>query len=293
MIMSKLSKLALSLFICSAAVAQTTKPAAGGDKEDAVPPVLETAITALTAEFEAVLKDPAGGTTREKSDYFLKTKDTVDESALLKVLASRINKDVRVDSYIKWQLISIQKGPFSEQNTKPSIQLYRKTPMPPVRPGSGNDGEMVSMLSRVNKDNYTEANQQWQAKLLAHDKTVLPMLGYRDELYGRLVRTNEVIRAGFDDADQRSQRGYEARTFITRLSGDLRSLAAGSKPVEINQMASLVMNYAGKAGNKAYNGIKFDDKSKKAAWETRPTGFDKKAMDKFANDLKDMSKSGF
>ncbi len=282
---------ALALLFCTAAVAQTKSDEKADDS--GVPKVFQTAIAELTAEMEAVIKDPVNGTRRVAGDYFLKSQETVDEATMLKVLSSRLHKDVRVDSYVKWQLLSIVKMPFSDENAKAAITLYRRAPLPPPRPGTGADGEMSSMAARLKQADVESANRQWEERLAAHDKLVGPILSYRDDFYGRLPRTNEAIRAGFVDAEQRGERGYNSRTFVTRLSGDLRSLAAGSKPVEINQLASLALNYANKPGGKSYNGLRYNDKAKKAEWVSASAGFDKKAMEKLATDLKEMTKAGF
>jgi hypothetical protein len=270
-------------------------PAIGNDEQSkkpaGEPEFITKAIEELRAEAEAAVKDPVKATLREKSDYFGKTSESLGEADLIKLLGRRIDRNAAVDAYVKWQLLSLQKGPFSEENAKAAFKLYRSAPAAPARPGTGNDSEMQSMLRQVNKDNYSQANAAWEARLAAHGKIATPIWKYREELYSRLPKAFEVVRAGFDDAEMRMQRGYDPKDFLNRVSGDLRALAAGAKPVEINRMAQLARFYAGREGAQTYNSLEEDKGQIK--WKTGRLRFDKKRMDELAKDLEETAKLGF
>jgi hypothetical protein len=281
--------------------AQATKPATRAERsdksDDDVPPFVASAIKVLTEEIESAIKSPGASKVREKSDYFEKSTQTIEEQALLKILAQRISRDARVDAYVKWQLLSLQKQPFKPENARAATQLYRRTQAPPAMPGTGNDGVMASEIVRVKKDDVPAADTQWRAKIDAHRAVVQPMIEYREDLYSRIPRTFELVRAAFEDAHSRMERGYPSNDFVTRVEADLRSLAAGSKPAEINQMIGLVQKFSGLTGNRFYKGVKLrgGDKPDKdnVIWDTEVPGFDKKRMEKLATDLRDMAKAGF
>ncbi len=260
-------------------------------KKTETPESVVKGIEALAAEMEAVVKDPVAATRRDKADYFTDSTDTVDEAHLIELLSKRHHKHPAVDAYIKWQLLSLQKTPFAEENIKNAIALYRRAYMPPPRPGTGADQEMKSMLRNVNQQNLTEANAAWSKRINANAMVFDPMFAYRDDLYSRLPRTFEVIRAGFEDAEARMQRGYDSKKFVARLCGDLTSVAAGSKPIEIKNMVALTQYYASREGLMYYDSIEATDKEVK--WKTGKPNFNKKKLDQLTKDLTDMANAGF
>lgn len=260
-------------------------------KKSGEPEFVTKAIEALKGEMEEALKDPAKATIRDKSDYFATSSDTLPEEELAKLLGKRHDRNPAVDAYVKWQLLSIQKESFGEKTVAGVFKLYRSAVAAPARPGVGNDGEMQSMLRQVNKDNYTQANAAWESRLSAHNRVVAPIWKYRDELYSRLPKTFEVIRAGFDDAESRMQRGYDVKDIVNRLSGDLRGLAAGAKPAEINRMVQLARFYASREGPQTYDALQEDKGQIK--WKTNKPSFDKKRMEQLAKDLEETAKLGF
>jgi hypothetical protein len=269
----------------------SSTPLVADEKKPGEPEFVTTGIEALKAEMEAALKDPVGATLREKSDFFATGSDTLDETELLKLLSKRHDRNPAVDAYVKWQLLSLQKVPFNDENTKAAFKLYRSAIAAPARPGTGADGEMQAMLRQVNKDNYAQANAAWEARISAHNRIVGPIWKYRDELYSRLPKSFEVVRAGFDDAEARMQRGYDVRKMVDQLSADLRGIAAGAKPVEINRMVQLARFYASREGAQTYDTLQEDKGNVK--WKTGKLRFDKKKMEQLAKDLEETAKLGF
>lgn len=260
-------------------------------KKTGEPEFITKAIEALKSEMETALKDPAQATIREKSDYFATGTDTLPEEDLVKLLGKRHDRSPAVDAYVKWQLLSLQKNSFGDSTLAAAFKLYRSAVAAPARPGVGSDGEMQSMLRQVNKDNFSQASAAWESRLSAHNRIVAPIWKYRDELYSRLPKTFEVIRAGFDDAESRMQRGYDVKEMVTRLTGDLRGLAAGAKPAEINRMVQLARFYASREGPQTYDAL-LQDKGQ-IKWKTNKPSFDQKRMEQLAKDLEETAKLGF
>lgn len=278
--------LLMGLIFPTIAAAQKT------DQPSEPPEFIKVGIESLKNEIQAIIKDPQSGTTvREKSNYFARNTTPISPNDLLKLLNKRLDGNPVVDVYVKWQLLSLHKVPFEGENAEKALRLYRSSVAAPVRLGVGNDNEMQLMLRQVNKDNLSQANTVWLSRRTAQDRLAAPFWAYRDELYSRLPKSFEIVRSGFEDADQRLQRGYDARNFIDKLMLDLRGLAAGAKPVEINQMAQLVRFYSGREGALVYDQIQ--DYQGKIRWKMVRFRFDKKKMEQLAKDLEDTAKLSF
>lgn len=276
----------VGMIFCSAVAAQKA------DKSSELPDFVKSGIESLKAEIEAVIKDPQGAVAiRDKSDYFSTISSALPESQLLELLGRRLNRNPVIDSYVKWQLLSLQKTPFSQENVPEAFKLYRSTMVAPVRLGVGNDREMQMLLKQVNKENLSQVNTSWLSQRTAHDRLAAPFWAYRDELYRKLPKTFEIVRAGFEDAEQRMQRGYYSKSFVDQLILDLRGLAAGAKPVEINQLAQFARYYAGREGVLVYDQIQ-EDKGK-VKWKTLRFRFDKNKMNELASDLEETAKLSF
>jgi hypothetical protein len=272
---------------------ETEKPKPKGDV--AIPDALTNAAKEMATEFETALKDPSG-TFRDKSDYFAKSTEMFDQDAILTMLEKKHHKDPRVDAYVKWQLISAQKGQFDEAHTKRAIAVYtNKRPSPAPYPGTSpnEQAELANAIKGMKQTDVEAANAKWKEKLATHQRQYAPMLGYRDELYTRLPRNFETLHAAYEDALDRINRGYDASAFVKRVGQDLRSIAAGSKPVEIGKLATMVQYYSGKTGAVVSTDVIFDEKAKEVKWKTNPLSIDKKAADALYKDLVDMSKAGF
>ncbi|GIW75624.1 MAG: hypothetical protein KatS3mg104_0687 [Phycisphaerae bacterium] len=281
---------ALGLIVCCVASAQSS--ATNSEKSSEPPEFVKTAIDTLKTEIEAIIRDPRGDTSiREKSNYFSNSTDTISEKDLLALLKRRLDRNPVVDAYIKWQLLSLQKTVFSEQAAPIALQVYQSSVAAPVRPGVGNDREMQMLLRQVNKDNFSQVNAEWSSRLSAQDRLAAPFWGYRDELYSKLPKSFETVRAGFADAEQRIQRGYDTRRFINQITLDLRGLAAGAKPAEIHRMVQLARYYADQEGTVVYDQI--EEKDGKIKWKTKRIRFGKNDMNKVAKDLEETAKLSF
>lgn len=271
----------------------TSSARADKDAKAGTPEFVTEAIKSLSEEMEKVIDDPKGATRRIKSDYFEKSTESIDQKALIELLGKRQHKDPRVDAYVKWQLLSLTKGMFDAEVVDDVLKIYRSAPRPAPRPGSDMEPQMGQMVQRLKKEEVSQANLLWEEKIAAHLAVFQPMLDYRSELYGRMPRDFKVVRAGFQDAEERARLGYDIGTFTKQLGSDLRNVAATAKPVEIGQMRNLALSYADKGTTRTFKSVKYDDKKKAASWESSVVKFDKKTFETLASDLEQMSKAGF
>lgn len=274
--------------------AKSEKPEKDAKSAPAAAPAFVTeGIKAMSEEMEKVIEDPKNGTRHVKCDYFEKSTEAVDQKVLIDLLGKKQHKDPRVDAYIKWQLLSLRKGMFDADLVDDVLKIYRVAPRPIVRPGADAEPQMAQMVQRLKKEEVTQFTALWDEKVATHYNIYQPMLEYRNELYARLPRDFKVVRAGFQDAEERARLGYEIGAFTKQLGADLRTVAASAKPVEIGAMRNLALNYADKGGTKFFKTVKYDDKKKSASWESSVVKFDKKTFETLASDLEQMAKSGF
>ncbi len=264
-----------------------------------VPEVLQKAIDALTAEYEPLLKDQksaAAGTTRLASDYFKDKKVTVTQDEMLATLNKKLNKDPRIDAYIKWQIISAQSGEFDEAHLKEAARLYqRPMHLPPSRPGSAprEQQELKAHINRLNKDDVAAANDQWKQLVAFHMLQYRPMLSYREELYARLPKMPDVINLAMQDMNSRIDDGYSIKEFLNQVMSDARATAAGMKPNDIRRFGQMLQSYVGRTGPSPFESIVVDEKTKAVSWKSAGVvSFDKKTMDEVLEAMDQMAKSG-
>ncbi len=285
--------------IASLSIAQnvkpTTKPSDKSAKDQPLNPVLQKAVDELAREMEAVIASPAKADRKTKCEYLKSQAGQVDQKDLVDALSRRLNKHAAVDSYIKWQLLSVQETQFDESYLKQMVDLYRRLPVPPARLGSSQETEQqlqqsIKSLTEEKKDEIDKINKQWSEKVGQQEKVFLPMIELRNELYARLPKTTESVRAGLDDVQARTDAGYETDPFLKKVAGDLRVLAAGMKPIEVKQWITLLQHVSGKTGPYFYKKVRVNSKSKKAEWDHSKTGFDKKICETLVEDLSQMIK---
>jgi hypothetical protein len=284
--------------VSSAAVhfAPTTKPVAGNTAtskpakgDTGLPPAVAEAVKTLSADMEATVKSAGKTARRTEADFFDKTPLTITSEQLLEILGKKLHRDARVDAYVKWQLLGGQKTPFQGPQVKTALHLYSRQPSLPPVPGSSEreQGALKQLTQRLKEDDIAAANAQWKSRLDEHEQLNGPLVSLRQSLYEHLPKTPQVIAAGLQDAEGRIEAGYDARKFIQQVTGDLRALAAGLKPNEINQLATLARGYAGKQGGVVSEGIEWKNG---AAWKTTRLSFDQKQFDELASDLAKMAK---
>ncbi|MBC7782719.1 MAG: hypothetical protein H7144_02685 [Burkholderiales bacterium] len=315
---------------CAAhAVAQSSKESKSKDKDVELSPVLQKAVAELAREMEAVIIDPKSATRRTKCDYFAARAETIEEKDILDAIERRLYRfpersanrtasttqpasqpaikgkdrlminEAAIDSYIKWQLLSAQKTTFSEAVSRQAVQVYRRSAVRPLRPPwdeKAKDmtmGQEAALIKPDQKDLIDRRNGLWWDELSMNDKKFGAMTEFRNELYARLPKNIESVRAAFEDANSRIENGHDSDAFFKKVAGDLRGVAASLKPVEINQIVLVAQRLSGKAGPTTFVKLTLDRTGSKVYWQTRGVNFDKRTCDQLATDLTDMAKAGF
>ena len=258
-------------------------------------PVLVPAIDTLTAEMQRALNAPEHAVLRTACDYFDKRADTVAPDALLDALTRRLNRDPRIDGYVKWQLLSIQKTAFCGTIADRALQIYLRCPPPPARPGASaiDQRRLTAQIGTLKEADVQAFNQNWDETIRLSDLQFMPLLGFRDMLYARLPKNFDVLRAALLDADQRVQGGYDPKAFLKTVFADTRAWANGASKSDVTRMSDLVQMYATRDPTKRFTEIAYNDKKMSATWHTAGTRFDKKACETLAADLRQIANAGF
>lgn len=257
---------------CITASAANAQPKAGtpAPKGQAV----IQAIAALTKEFQAYQKDPKANPLREKSDYF-KTNPSADVTpdAVMRALEGSVSGSAEQQAYVKWQLLSGIPGKFSDDMVKRALAVYRRAPIPISHPGL-NKRELSKATATLKKDGLSEASKEYESVLARNADVNRPILGYRDELFGRLPANKiEVISAGFEDVAVRAGAGLNANNMFDTVAAGVRSWALmEGKPSGMRGLADRVASLkeaSAQDENKPYT--KLGDTKGNVAWVASAT----------------------
>lgn len=253
----------------SAANAQpkTAAPVAKGQ-------AVNQAIAALTKEFQAYQKDAKANPLREKSDYF-KTNPSADATPdlVMRALEGSVSGSAEQQAYVKWQLLSGISGKFPDDMVKRALAVYRRAPMPIPHPGLRRQ-ELAKAISGLKKENLGQASKEYDAVLERNTEANRPILGYRDELFGRLPTNKlDVISAGFEDVAERAGAGLNANGAFDSVAAGVKSWALmEGKPSGMRSLADRVAGLgqaAAQDDNKPYT--KLGDSKGNVAWQASAT----------------------
>ncbi|MBC8107128.1 MAG: hypothetical protein H7Z14_11100 [Anaerolineae bacterium] len=234
--------------------------------------VLNTAVAALVVEYQAVLKDPEKPI-RVECDFFKQNPPSVAiTQANILPLLERTGGDVRVESYVKWQLLSAFDGKFDEAIESRAINIYRRAANLMLRPG-------VSETDRIELDKA--AKGQLQDSLDRVDQKLMDAVGkfnaynaqllrYRNDLYARLPVRYESLLAGLDDAAQRLANGIDdidTKPFVATLIADTRTWAA-TKPDarQLHTIGRGVSKLASAKGPVLYGAVGWSAREQRLVW---------------------------
>lgn len=272
-----------------------------GSAWSATPPAkgvspLAPVITELTKEYQAAAKKGEG--LREHCDYFAKNKPAdVTPEVLLAALEKPVNSDMRIDCYVKWQLLSAIPGKLSPELKPRALKLYRAAPKPMDHPGL-NRTNLDRTLSRVGimkKEAEPEINKEFSDVITKYRFQIEPILSYRDELYARLPTDFETFVAGLQDIYDRVTHGAPANGFWTTVSSEMRSWALTTKDTaQVRQLAGAVeklQSVVTDDRNKPYSRVGWQDSTSYMGlkWYPEQTISDTKSMEELAAYLKEQA----
>jgi phosphoenolpyruvate carboxylase len=203
---------------------------------------LDDAVKKLTREFE---KSKDASDLREQSNFFTPvTAESISAETLLEAMAEPIDRDPRLQSYVKWQLLSAVPNGFQGKSVIKALVIYRKAPDFYPRPGISDEdrARLDEMLKGASKDDLYGLTKALEADVAKNAAANELMLSYRDEMYRRLPRTYESLMAAFEDVYERFQAGQEMKPALETLIIDTTAWAESndSKPKELLSMAEAI-----------------------------------------------------
>ncbi len=201
---------------------ESKKPAPPDPKAIAA---VSTAATALMKEATAGLKDKTENL-REKCDYFTeKPSPDITPEAILIGLEKSQSGDPRMDSYVKWQLLSGISGAFPEELAARATTAYRRAAEPSNHPGLEH-AQLSKTLNRIGimkKEKMGEINKGFGETVDKTAKDNLYILHYRKEFYSHLPVSGDSLMAGLEDIFSRAKHGVPAGDMWTAVSGSIQS----------------------------------------------------------------------
>jgi hypothetical protein len=281
-----------------------TRPSAPAGIDPKATAAINKAVATLTKEFAEHEKD-AINPLRKTSNYF-KEKDSgggdVTHEAILSALEKTVNRDPRIDSYIKWQLLSAVNDRFDPKLGYKAVSVYQRAARPAMRPGieESEKRELVLMLPPPPIDDAEtadEINRQWKERLYKAGVANDFVLRYRNELFSKLPLSGAVIRAGLEDAYTRVMNGISSDKFFEEnISKSAKEWANGASSGELQEIANLVGAVAGELTGKTpkspefFTQVRHDAKNSKINWEKgRATFAQVKEIDELVGYLRDQA----
>jgi len=234
------------------------------------------AVKKLTEEYRAYLKDPESAKVRTTSNYATDNADpTVTNEIVYKALDRSIAGDVRVDAYVKWQLLSYVSGLPDDKDVPKLLNLYGRAPLPPAHPGM--DRQMLqralSQPGASQRENENAVNDEFGQVLDRYEQQIAPILGYRDSLFSKLPTRGDCAAAGWEDVRDRIKLGLKADAFAGTVAGATRSWATSdATPAQLTAMIQFletIKRENDKTESQAYTRVVFEEKNNKLEWRAR------------------------
>ena len=271
-----------------------TKPAAAQSPEAKANAAVGRAVAALKKEWLEHEKDPVAPL-RKQSNYFAENADgEVTVEAILNALDRRVGDDLKMDGYIKWQLLSGIKGKVDAKLGQKAVAIYQRAPQPAPRPGldDAEKRQLQQMLPPRVEDSEVadQYNKEWNERVFRARQANEPIFRFRDELFEKLPGSLGTFRAGLQDAYMRVMNGYPADKFVEGMEKDIREWAATANPGELKDLANLLRGLAREMTGKTprspeyFTQVHYDSKNQKLSWDKGRANF---AKDKDLTDLAD------
>ena len=262
-----------------------TKPAAAQSADAKANLAVTRAVGVLKKEYADHVKDPVAEI-RKESNYFVAQPDgEVTVEAILNALERRLGDDLKMDGYIKWQLLSGIKGKVDAKLAGRAIAIYQRAPQPAIRPGTDESEkrQLYQMLPNhvESSDVADEYNKEWTEKVFRAKQANEPIFRFRNELFEKLPASLMTFRAGLQDAYMRVMNGYAADLFVEGMAKDIREWARDGKPAELSDLANLLRGLQKEMTGKTPRSpeyltqVHYNDKDKKLSWEKGRANFAK------------------
>ena len=222
-------------------------------RADARNPALQAAIADLVKEIEPGLRT-GERPPRDQSNYFLGGSD-IPPAAVITALRRPLGGDLRVQSYVKWQLLSALPNDLDEKTSAELLQVYRGAPAPLPRLGIDKQGreDLDRMIRNARENDAERLVEQFEQMDGRVERDNLLILKYRDALFAKLPVNYDAIVAGFDDAAARINAGADAADHGRALCKAIEGWAPDAPPEQLKSVSRALSQLEKKKGQEYYS----------------------------------------
>ena len=222
-------------------------------RNDARNPAILAAIVELTKEIEPALRN-GERPPRDQSNYFVGGSD-IPPSAVVLALRRPLGGDLRVQSYVKWQLLSALPKDLDERTSAELLQVYRGAPAPFPRLGMDKESrdDLERMIRNARENEAERLVEQFEQMDERVERDNLLILKYRDALFAKLPVSYDAIVAGFDDAAARINVGADAADHVRALCKTVEGWAPNAPPEQLKAVSRALGQLEKKKGQEYYS----------------------------------------
>jgi hypothetical protein len=233
------------------------KPAAPNTKSLAA---MNAAVADLLKEAKAVYaeKPAADAKPRPTADYFPSDAppDGITPAAIMAAIERSLDRDARIDCYIKWQLLSGMPAEFPKELLPRAMILYRRATEPFDHPGL-NHSKLSAAIYRIgvmNKEAAPKIKDDYDTVLAARAAENEPILRFRDSLFSHLPSNAETFYAGMQDLAVRAKHGLPSQPMWDQLAASIKtwSTVDTQDPRQLNALIKAMTDLKQLVGDQRY-----------------------------------------
>ncbi len=251
--------------------APTSQPSADAEQR-----AMANALTALYGEYAAAQQKDAKIELRSDCDYFKKNPDpNVTSAGVLAVLERAGGNDIKLESYVRWQLLSAVAGRFDDSCSTRLLLVYKRTPALLARPGitPSSRAEMVGWTIGHTESEIDGIDNKLADQMAAVNGFNTSIARFRSELLGKMPLRYDCIAIGFDDLTARVGCGmddWSNKEFLHLLDKIVHDWFAAKPPA--GQVASL-SSYAAKVahgrGAEYFDKLTWRPEQRQLVWKSK------------------------
>ena len=223
---------------------------------------------------------------RTESDYFKKSPGNVDVVKLFEALIRPI-ANPRIDSYVKWQLLSVLPekldAKFERAGTKVLLAAPALAPLPGATFTTRDAmNKRIESLKQSDMDAFNQTHRDELKSLI--DRSAI-VIRYRNELSARLPIAEQCLKARLDELWMRGSYGFDIDAESRVLFDDMRTWKSHADPKQVEQMAITIDDYASRPQPFILDHVEWKPDESRAVWISKNTSFDSKSLHELAIEL--------
>ena len=171
---------------------------------------------------------------RGAADYFPPDAppDGITPAAILSAIERPVDRDPRVDCYVKWQLLSGMPSPVPPELLQRLMVAYRRAPEPFDHPGLNRSrlSAAVFKIGVMHKEALPKLKEDYDATLAANKDQNYPILRYRETLFSRLPPGADAFFAAINDLAVRTRHGVPSYEMWDQIAASIKAWTTVGSP---------------------------------------------------------------